>query len=39
MEDDYILDNSILRVRHRNSVTIEKDFYIDYGSVLDIKHY
>lgn len=39
MEDDYIINNSILRVRPRNTLTIENDFYIDQGSILDVKHY
>lgn len=37
MKDDFIYD-AILRVRHRNSVTIDGEFYID-NSVLDIRHY
>jgi len=37
MKDDYIYD-ATLRVRYRNRVTIEGEFYIDNGT-LDIRHY
>lgn len=40
IKDVYILNNSILRVRARNNVLIEKNLYIDNnGSELDIKRY
>ena len=37
MKDDFIYD-AILRVRHRNRVIIDGEFYIDNGT-LDIRHY
>lgn len=37
MKDDYIYD-ATLRVRYRNRVTIEGEFYIENGT-LDIRHY
>ena len=39
IEQGEVLGNSILRVRARNSVTIDNDTYIGLGSVLDIKRY
>lgn len=39
IEHGEVLNNSILRIRPRNSVIIDNDTYIDLGSVLDIKHY
>lgn len=39
MKEDTLGDQSILRVRARNTVTIEKDFYISQGAILDIKPY
>lgn len=39
MENDYILHNSNLKIRAKNSVTIKKYFYVGYNSVLDIKKY
>lgn len=39
IEHGEVLNNSILRIRPRNSVTIDNDTYIDLGSVLDIKRY
>lgn len=37
MKDDFIYD-AILRVRHRNRVIIDGEFYIENGT-LDIRHY
>ena len=39
MKEDTLGYQSILRVRARNTVTIEKDFYIGTGAILDIKPY
>ena len=39
LENDYILHNSNLKIRARNSVTITKYFYVGYNSVLDIKNF
>ena len=39
IEQGEVFGNSILRVRARNSVTIDNDTYIGLGSVLDIKRY
>lgn len=39
IENDIVTNNSLLRVHSKNSVTIEKNFYIGNNSQLDIRHY
>lgn len=39
MEDDTIFGESLLRVRAKNAVTIDKNFIIGTGTILDIKPY
>ena len=39
LENDIVTNNSLLRVHSKNSVTIEKNFYIGNNSQLDIRHY
>lgn len=39
MEEDTLVGESHLRVRARNTVTIEKNFIIGIGTILDIKPY
>lgn len=37
MKEDTIFGESLMRVRARNNVTIEKDFIVGVESILDIK--